>query len=302
MPFATGARHGLSYVAESTYGTTPGSPSMLALRHTSSSLQLNKDNFVSNEIRNDRQIEDMRHGTKQVGGDIGIELSYGAFDDILESALFGSWATDVLKAGTAVKSFTMERQFGDIGQYEVFTGCLANTFSLSISPNAMVTGTIGIMGKDATLSGTSLGAPGAAASNPPFDGFSGTLSEGGSAIANVSALELTLDNGITPAFVIGSDVTPQMIAGRSNLTGTLTAYFEDLALLNKFIDETESSLELTLEGASGGDLTITIPRIKYTGGQNPVNSAEEAIPLTMPFQALRSSSDGTNLILTRTPA
>lgn len=302
MPFAQTSRHGLSYVAETGgYGTTPGTPTMLEFRHTSCSLAVTKEAFVSEEIRSDRQIEDLRHGTESVTGEVAIELSYGAHDDMLAAALMGSWATNVLTVGTTISSFTLERRFVDVAQYQVLTGCVPNTLSLSIAPNAMVTGTLGFIGKGSSISGTSLGTPTAAPSNPPFDGFSGAITEGGSAIASVTSLELNLTNNLSPAFIVGEETTPQLIYGRSNVTGTLTAFFESAALLNKFINETESALTVTLTDPAGNGLLVEIPRLKYTGGDVPATNADEALIVTLPFQALRHATDG-NLKITRTPA
>jgi hypothetical protein len=302
MAFAQGSRHGIAYVAETVYGVTPTTPTMKELRNNSGGLVITKDTFQSQEIRSDRQISDFRHGTRQGAGNIDFELSYGAFDDFLESALQGVWASNVLKAGTALKSFTIERRFEDISQYQAFTGCIVNTLSLSVAPNAMVTGTFGILGKDGVFAGTALGVPTAAPAHPPYDGFSGALLEGGVSVANVASIELNIDNGMRPAFVIGSQTTPQLLVGRSNITGTLVAFFENMTLLNKFLLETESSVELTLDGAAGGDLAIKLPRIKYGGGENAVTTSEDAVQLRMPFQALRGAADGSNIVVTRTPA
>lgn len=152
-----------------------------------------------------------------------------------------------------------------------------------------------------TPSGTSLGSPSAAASNPPFDGFTGTITEGG-ASAHVTALTLELNNNLNPSYVVGSDTAPQVLAGQAILTGNLTAWFESEAMVNKFLNETESALSLTLEGASGGDLTIDIPRLKYTGASVDVTNANDGVVVSMPFTALRDSSEATNLKLTRVPA
>ena len=57
-----------------------------------------------------------------------------------------------VKAGTTKRSFTIEREFGDIDKYARFTGCMINTINLSLKPNAIVTGTFGIVGKTAALS------------------------------------------------------------------------------------------------------------------------------------------------------
>jgi len=203
--------------------------------------------------------------------------------------------------GTTEKFFTIEREFSDITQYGVFTGCYINTFNLSIAANAIVTGTFGVVGKSASYSGAPLdAAPTASQTNSPFDSFTGTLDEGGSTIAVVTAIDISIDNGVTPAFVVGSNSSARNVAGRSNVTGTVTAFFEDATLLNKFINETESSLELTLGSGTATSYVIELPRIKYSGGDNSVND-EGPIEITMPFQALYDSSEATNIKITRVP-
>lgn len=115
MTIATGARHSMAYVAETVYGTIPATPAFKAIRHNGTTLALSKTTYTSAELRADRQITDLRHGTKKVGGDITSEFSGEAFDDFLEAAMGGTWTAGVLKAGVARKSFTIERHFADIG-------------------------------------------------------------------------------------------------------------------------------------------------------------------------------------------
>lgn len=302
MAFATGAFSGVTYMVESTFGVTPSTPTMIDLKQTGSSLVLNKDSFQSEQLRDDRQISDLRHGVKQVNGDINFEFSYGEYDTFLEHALFGTYSTNTLKAGTTEKSMTIERGFADITQYVPFTGCEISSMSLSIAANAIVTGTFSIVGQSTTgYSGTPLDAsPTPSQTTSPFDSFTGELKEGGAAIAVITSIELNLDNAITPNFVVGSDETPQVTAGRSNLTGTVTAFFEDATLINKFINETESSIELTLGDGLSESYTFLIPRIKYSGGDN--STADEGpIEISMPFQALYDTGEATNLKITRIP-
>lgn len=301
MSFATGGFSGINYVAESVWGTTPTTPDMVALRNTGTSLVLSKDSFQSEELRSDRQISDLRHGTQQTSGDINFELSYGEFDPFIEAALFGTWATNELKAGTDEHFFTVEREQTDISQYGVFTGCYINTMNLSIAANAIVTGSFGIVGKEASYSGTPLDAdPTASQTASPFDSFTGELKEGGATIAVVTSIDLTIDNGVEPTFVVGSNTSARNVAGRSNVTGTVTAYWEDASLLNKFINETESSIELTLGNGTSESYVIELPRIKYSGGDNSV-SDEGPIEISMPFQALYDDTEDTNIVITRIP-
>lgn len=88
---ANGSRHSMRFVQESTYGTTPATPAFKPIRHTGTTLGLSKESLQSEEIREDRQIADFRHGAYQVGGDINIELSFGSFDELLEAVTLGTW-------------------------------------------------------------------------------------------------------------------------------------------------------------------------------------------------------------------
>jgi hypothetical protein len=299
MACAQGSRHEINYIAEAEFGVTPAIPVFKNLRNTGTNLELSKNAIVSEELRSDRQISDARHGNKQVGGDINFELSADTFDDMLEAVLGGTWTTDVLKAGTMSRTFTIERNFTDIGQYMRYTGMMANTLSLSVQPDAIVTGTVGFVGKGQTVDTSII--TGATYDDPtttlPFDSFSGTVKEGGTEIAVVTGIDLTLENGAEANFVIGSDETPCITTGNSNLTGTLTAQFKDEVLLQKFIDETESQLEFTLDDGTKSQ-TWLMPRIKYTGGSVPV-SGGGLITISLPFQAIMDAATETQIQITR---
>lgn len=311
---ADGSRHNLSYIEEATRNVTPATPVFKPIRHTGTTLALSKDTVQSEEIRSDRQIADFRHGAYKVGGDVNIELSYASFDDILEAVLCGTWAvdtpiagTDQLKVGSTRRSFTLERNFTDIlpadKPYHRFTGCEFSTLNLQISANAMITGSVSVVGSGmntdtAIIAGATYDP---ASTTTPLDSFTGTLNEGGSTIAVITEIQLTLDNTIDPRYVVGSKESILPSIGRSNVSGTITAFFENSDLLDKFIDETESDINFTLPDSAGNSYKFTIPRVKYNGGQPDV-SGEGPITLSMPFQALLDSTTSTNLIIERTDA
>lgn len=305
MTIANGAQHSLHYVAESTYGTTPSTPTWTPLPHTGTTLALTKDGIESEKLRGDRQVEDFRHGNKSVSGDVTGELEYAAFDDMLEAALCGTWTTDVLKAGTTRRSFTFERKFADLAtpEYHRYTGCEVNALSISVSPNAMVTTTFGIIGKDLTTNTTQVASStySSDVGNSPFDSFTGSILEGGSSIGVVTAFELSLENGIEPLFAVGSQTTNRPSIGKSRLTGTLTTYFESKALYDKFINETSSSIALTLTDLDGNDYLIELGNVKYNSGQPDV-SGEGAVTIALEFVGLYDDADASNIVITRTDA
>lgn len=139
----------------------------------------------------------------------------------------------------------------------------------------------------------------ATAGNDPFDGFTGTLTEGGSA-ANMTALELSIsNNGVLP-YVIGSDTAPHANIGMFDVTGTATAFFETEALLNKFLNETESALTVEFQGITGGDLQFDISSLKYTAGS--ITEADEGLLAQLPFTGTYNTGDASSLVITRTAA
>jgi len=301
MSFAQGARSRLTYILENTFNTTPGSPAMVRLPITGHTLSLQKEGIESAEIRPDRQVAVFRHGNKSISGNIDVEFAPLNFDELIEGALFGDFDSEnELRLGTTFKSFTLEDGALDIAQYRVFTGCGINSMSMSLAPNAMVTASFGIVGAGAdAVSGASIDSgPTEPLSDDPFDSFSGSIKEGGSTIATVTALDFTVENGLNPAFVIGSATAPQMEYGRGKVTGNMTVYFENATMLNKFINETETSIQFTLTGSTS--YTFDFPKVKYSGGDIPLSSEQSRL-LTLPFVGLyEANADfGTALKITK---
>ena len=309
MAFASGSRHGLSYVAENTFGETPSSPELTPLRHNSTTLGIEKETLESEEIRSDRQHVDVRHGTRSGNGDIVSHLAYESLDDLIEAALAGTWDTEGgtipgnLKAGTTRRSFTIQREFADIGRFQVFRGCEVNTMALSVEPNSMVNLTFGMWAQDMEQKGTAItgSTTGTANTASPVDTFSGTITEGGSEIAIVTSLEMNLENGLEARNRVGSKTSAEPSIGRSNLTGTLTAYFESDALLAKFLNETESSISVELLDLNGDGYKITLPRIKYNTGRADVDG-EGDITIPLEFRALRDETEESQIVIERVEA
>ena len=307
MAFAQGSRSGLSYIVESTFGTTP-SGNFTAIPYNTHSLNLTKERVTGNEIQPDRMLRVDRHGNRSVAGDIVVDLRDGNFDPFLESALQSVWDTspssapDELKVGTTPKYFSIEDAAQDISQYRLFTGVAVSKGSISIAPNQMVTTTFSMVGKDMTISGSGKTVTDATIAQP-FDSYSGDVAIGdvasSSTAAIVTSLEFSIDNALAPTFVVGDDATPHLETGMATVEGTLTAYFEDAALINRFIDETESELVVSVNDPTGAnEYTFTFPKIKVNGADVPVDGQTSRI-ITLPFVALYDATTETNLMIQR---
>ena len=390
MANANASQQYISYVAESSYGVTPGTPTMLLLRHTGNSLNAAKTALISEERRSDGQVPFVRHGMQKLEGMIvDFELSYLSLKDWIRNVLrysltaarfissidtstntlswaatddsvtrtSGSFITDGALVGmrvrvtnpsgsagqadavltitvvTALKltfaenvitlqtqttgtcifecdyatngvtenSFSMERGFSDVVQYDHFTGGKASQLSLALALDALVTGSISIIAQDqATDAVTADATPDDVDTSKPMSTDAGSLEEGGSASAIVLAANLTLANGRRGLGVLGDANIVEISAGRHMYSGNLTALFPDAALLNKFLDETETSLRFALQDPAGNEMNIYFPSVLYTGAER-APSGDDVVQQNMPWQAFRNTTRGTSVEISMTP-
>lgn len=300
MAFASGSNRGAAYVAETTFGVTQGTPTMQELYSTGMNLNMSAEQLQSATVRQNRQLQFLRRGTFQTGGEIPIELIYGHYDDLLEAVMGGTWATDTLKNGSTFRSFTIEDRFTDIGQYRVFVGEVMDTFSLSAAPGdsgAFITGSFGTLGKKMTVSQTEIAAPVAPGDNTPFDTCDGVIKIDGSVVSIFNSFDLTVANNYAANFVIGDCSVASMTPGQIQVTGTLGAYLEDSAQVERFINETNTEIDLELTDIDGNVLTFNLPQTKFTSAD--VDTNLQAVNQNIAFTAVYDDTDDTTMTITR---
>jgi hypothetical protein len=292
MAIAETSQTRLAIIKESSYGVTPSTPSFRNLRYTGDSLKHNRGNVTSNEIRPDRNVSDLIQVSGGASGGFNFELSYGAFDDLIEAALCGTWTADKVKNGVAKSSFTLEKTYeqGSTDTYIGYTGMVVDGMSLSISSQNIVTGSFTFMGKggyvdDGIISGATY------AESADNDVMSAGLNFSSLAITGagspkLTALTLEINNNARIQPVVGSIDSVGVGLGRCVVTGTATIYFEDKDAYELFLAGTASDLTFTLGGSADLQYIFTIPRLKFSDGDVPVAGNDQDITLTLPFQGL----------------
>ncbi len=309
MPFAQGARSRLTIAPETTFGVTTTPVVAKTLPYRSHSLDLTKERIQGTDILSDRMAFVDRHGNRVVGGSLEVDLRRGDYDKLLESAFFNTFnVSNQLLIGTSPQFFSLEDAALDITQFRRYTGCVVNTATFSIAPNQMVQTTFDIVGRDMAQAQSSFDAsPDAPSVYQPFDSFNGVLLEGGittnSDLCIVSALQFSISNDVSPAHVIlcadNTSRAAQMQYGMATVEGTMTVYYEDATLIDKFLNETESSLTVAVDDPTGtNDYTFYFPRIKYNGAAVPVANMQSRF-IELPFVALKDAAAGYSLRLTR---
>lgn len=321
MAATTGIRAGantsdtrLAFVKETAWATTPDKPAFTNLRLTSENMQWAKETVRSNEIRPDRNIVDEIQVSRSSAGNVDFELSYGAFDDLIESAMFSEWATNKIKNGAdAGHSFTVERRLAlpDASyEYHRFIGQVVNTMSLNVTAGQIVTGSFGLMGKfggrdtaiieDATYAD--------APQNEVINAANhfASLSVGAVApVPLVRSVSLEITNNLRAQQAVGSLDAVGIGAGRFEATGSMECYFTSGDLITSFLNHETIALSFVLGTATAKKYKFTLPSIVLTG--NPGANAggnDQDVMLTLSFTAIldRLTSTGCALQIERAVA
>ena len=300
---AEGSRYSSYFIKEASSGVTPATGTLKIFRATKSGLDINIATLQSEEIRDDAEIADFRLGTRHVEGTATAELSYETFDDLLAAALRSTFVSNVVKGGILRQSFTFIDYNADITDfpYTIYKGCEINTIAITVAASAMVQIEFGIVGRSmeplaALPSGLTVGSR---TTTAPMDGFSGALKMGSTVVDVITEMAINLENGIEPRFVVGSKFSIKPGAKRRNVTGTLTAYYEDNLLRSKFLNEEESVLSIDIvDGTTGAGYRIEMPRIKITEAPRPIDG-EGDIMLNMSYQSLLDQTLGYGIRITK---
>lgn len=144
MATASGVEKKVVLAPQATKGTCPAANLATAqyLRRVTSSLNVTKETYQSNEMRADRQIADFRHGVQSVEGSISGELSPGTYNLLMAAILRKAFVTgaaetsnsNIAAASTSGAEGTFTRddalgswiddgfKVGDVVRFSGFTG------------------------------------------------------------------------------------------------------------------------------------------------------------------------------------
>ncbi|MCM8510896.1 hypothetical protein J0904_02180 [Acinetobacter bereziniae] len=205
----------------------------------------------------------------EVQGDIESEWAYGIQDGVLELVAFNAWNSNVLTfGGTSRKTLSIIRGFTDIDNFQVFTGCHINQWTLSIPDSGIVTSKFSIMAMKRTayeVAPTGTVTP--AGDAIPFTSLStGDILIEGEKKAGmcVTQIELTIDNTMQIQKCLDyenniSGILETIMKG----SGTFTvAWSKNTAELyeKQFLNE-PISLEYSLKDKDGNKYTLSLPNV-----------------------------------------
>lgn len=208
------------------------------------------------------------------------------------------WFGDGLSNASTQRSFTIEKGF--LGQtspnYLAFSGLVADTMTLTVTPGAIVNGSFGMLGKAA-----------AAATTTPLDADV-TASRSGeviNAVANVGRIaeagttvtgpnyvtEMTIEvgNNLRERTAVGTMGLVGVGTGQFAVTGTLATYFGDATMYTKLVNSTATSISVRFV-KNNQWYVIQLPKIKLSGGTPQAGGQNQDVILEASYTALKDTT------------
>lgn len=181
--------------------------------------------------------------------------------------------THKYKVGNTQPSLVVQKGFTDLGKYMLYNGVKIGTFKLAFGGDSELTASMDLVGATETIGTSTYDAAATSVQLQRLNNFQASIKEGGVSVANILSGEIDLDFGLdSTQYVIGKNGTLGDIPeGIIKVSGNIKALFTDTTLLEKGINNTESSLEVAFTIDANNSLTFTIPELIYERKTPPIS-------------------------------
>lgn len=199
-----------------------------------------------------------------------------------------------VRNGTTKRSFSIEQAFTDINQFFIFKGQRLSSMALNVSSGAIITGSFAFMGTAADRAGTTYAnAITSATTTDVVNATSnvGSVVEGGATLTTaLQSISLNVDNALRNQPAIANKYPAGIGYGRQTVSGSITAYFVDGTLYDKFLDHTSSSLSFDVSDAAGNRLRITLPKVYFQTDAPAPGGIDQDVTESIEFTAVYDST------------
>ncbi len=299
MSRAKGYSSKLALAYESTYGQTPASPVGYTMPFNQSKINISQNLIDSSTICGYRDKMQTSIGNIDVSGNIVVPVDQIGIGFWLR-AMFGNPTTTgsadpythVFKATNSQPSLVLEQQYPDVPAYEKYNGCKVNKFSFTYGGDEELTATINILGAKRTVGSSAFDTTLTDISILKYSNFQGTIEEGGSPLATVTEASLSIDFGLDGnTYAIGGNGwRTDLPEGIMKISGNIKAFFADTVLLNKAVNNTESSLKFKFTNGTHS-LQYYMEEVVFQQ-TSPGIETDKGIMINLPFKAFYDNGTG----------
>ena len=229
---------------------------------------------------------------------------------VLYTCCIRNWFDAESDGGFVDKSYTAELEPTDLSSiFANQRGMTFNTLDLNIASRQKITGQFGLMGLQFATATATVGT-GSATAATTTDILNATsnvaaLMKDGAAFANaVRDLRLQFSNNLYELPAVGQKYAVDINPGQFAVTGNFNPYFEDKAMLDAFINHTETALRIDVQDSAGNRQIISLPSVYFGGGDAGPEATANNQPTStqLPLQCRRHPTMGFTVQISRFPA
>ena len=308
MSQAMGVYSGVRFIPETTFGTTPDSGTVRSLPFNSCTLAAEQNRTTPATMTGRRDPVEPIMGNINVSGGLVVPLDANAFGWILAMA-FGNPTTTsagsgkyqhVFKPGRTQPSVSIEKAFSN-GDYYVNSGVKISSMGFSFGGDGELTVDVQMLGCNETIDDEPIVAENSvvAVTLDRFNNFQAGLKVDNADVA--VATELTLDVGFgldEEGYAIGGNGFRSRInEGLLELSGTMTAFYDDDTYIQKAMNSTTTSLQVKLTKGTNY-LQIDLPEVQFPR-KSPTIEGATGIMQNLDYGAFyKSAGIGTSIQFT----
>ena len=206
--------------------------------------------------------------------------------------------------GTTLNTYTIEREYADLSsEFEVFVGMAVDQLSMNIAVNSIITAVLSMVGKSSSSATSS---PGSGYTAAPTNDVMNTIDhvakfiegDGSNTEMDITAFTMQIANNLRTRLVVGTLGAASIGAGKFSPTGTLQKYFTTKTLMDKYLNQTATSLAVTLI-ISDAAYVIEFPSVKFNSGQRVAGGENTDIIADLSWTALKHATEAITMRITK---
>lgn len=194
--------------------------------------------------------------------------------------------------GVTQRSYSIEKEFSDVGQYFLFRGMTVSEMTLNFESGSILGGSLSFMGKD-SIQAEATGLPGTPIASEDYEVMNavtgvGNILEAGAPLQGTffSSLSLTINNNLREQNAIGHLGAVSIAAGTLSVTGSAEMYLADGSMYNKFRNNQSTSLSFSAKDPSGNGYVFDMDNVKFSEMSVQAGGMDSDVMLSGGYQAL----------------
>jgi len=191
----------------------------------------------------------------------------------------------------ALRTFSLEKYFSDVGQYFIYRGMSPSKLSLNINSGALLSGSLDFLGFNSAR-GASTFMPGTPVAAQPFGVTNAVTGVGkilykNNVIANtyIKSATINIDAKLQGQTAVGNLGNVGIGQGTFEIGGTLVMYLADGSIYDDAIANNDIAIEIPVFDVSGNGYVFVFDNTKLDVPTVQAGSIDNDVELSVPFTA-----------------